>query len=138
MIINKVVGKMSAIQNPQHFTIERLILTWDELHKKVMRKTTDVGRDIGLQLDGGHLHPGDILFREGMHLIIVEVKEESVMVVPVGNMHEMGLAAHAVGNMHAPIQVLDDKIVTPYNSVLYEQLGKLGLNPYKEERAFAP
>lgn len=138
MIINKVAGKISNIKNLSDYTIERLVLTWDELHKKVMRKTTDVGRDIGIQLAGGHLHPGDILHQEAKHIIVVEVKEEAVMVADVHSIKEMGLAAHAVGNMHAPIQVLEDKVVTPYNSVLFEQLKKLQLNVYKEERAFVP
>lgn len=143
MIISKVIGKLTDLEHESHhskdaLTIERLILSWDELHKRILRKTTDVGRDIGLQLESGHLHPGDILFREGNHVIIVEVKEEAVLVIPVKNMREMGLAAHAIGNMHAPIQVNDDSVLTPYNPVLQEQLLKSGFSPFKEERPFSP
>lgn len=141
MIIHQTVGKLADLENQygqDALTIERLTLSWDELHKKILRKTTDVGRDVGIQMEKGHLHPGDILFREENHLIVVEVKEEAVLITPVGNMRQMGLAAHAIGNMHAPIQIQDNRVITPYNSVLQEQLVKLGLSPFKEERAFVP
>jgi len=60
------------------------------------------------------------------------------LVVPVRNIREMGLAAHAIGNMHAPIELKSDSVVTPYNPVLQEQLVKLGLQPVKEAGVFAP
>ncbi len=141
MIISKVAGKLADLEahcDLNALTIERVILSWDELHKRILRKTTDVGRDIGIQLESGHLHPGDILFQEGNHVIIVEVKEESVLITPVKSMREMGLAAHAIGNMHAPIQIHDDVVITPYNPVLQEQLRKIGLSPVKKDQAFAP
>ncbi|ODA39916.1 urease accessory protein UreE [Desulfosporosinus sp. BG] len=143
MIVTKVIGKLADLEQiyqceKEAFTIEQLHLSWDELQKRILRKTTDVGRDIGIQLESGHLHPGDILYREENHLIVVKVKEEAVLVVPVGNMREMGLAAHAIGNMHAPIELKSDFVITPYNQVLQEQLAKLGLYPVKEAGAFAP
>ncbi|WP_425058339.1 Urease accessory protein UreE [Sporomusa carbonis] len=141
MIISKVAGKLADLEarcDLSALTVERVILSWDELHKRILRKTTDVGRDIGIQLESGHLHPGDILLREGNHVIIVEVKEESVLITPVKSMREMGLAAHAIGNMHAPIQIHDDVVITPYNPVLQEQLRKMGLSPVKKDQAFAP
>lgn len=143
MIVTKVVGKLSELEHDhQHgkeaLTVEQVFLSWDELQKRILRKTTDVGRDIGIQLESGHLHPGDILFREDNHVIVVKVKEEAVLIVPVWNMKEMGLAAHAIGNMHAPIEIKVDSVITPYNPVLVEQLAKLGLSSVKEDRAFAP
>ncbi len=143
MIVTKVIGKLADLEQDHQrekeaFTIEQLFLSWDELQKRILRKTTDVGRDIGIQLENGHLHPGDILYREENHLIVVRVKEEAVLVVPVRNIREMGLAAHAIGNMHAPIELKSDSVITPYNQVLQEQLAKLGLYPVKEAGAFAP
>ncbi|MFZ3132326.1 MAG: urease accessory protein UreE [Desulfosporosinus sp.] len=143
MIVTKVIGKLADLEQDQlreleAFTIEQLFLSWDELQKRILRKTTDVGRDIGIQLESGHLHPGDILHREKNHIIVVRVKEESILCVPVRNMREMGLAAHAIGNMHAPIELKNDAVITPYNPILQEQLAKLGLHPVKEAGAFAP
>jgi len=138
MIVTKVIGKLSDLEREHNaLTIEKVFLAWDELQKRILRKTTDVGRDIGIQLEKGHLHPGDILYREGNHLIVTAVKEEAVLVVPVRSMREMGLAAHAISNMHATIEVKADTVVTPYNPVLQEQLYKLGLSPFKEDRAFS-
>ncbi|HVJ48930.1 urease accessory protein UreE [Desulfitobacterium sp.] len=143
MIINQVIGKLTELEHDHPhekgaLTVEQVFLSWDELQKRILRKTTDVGRDIGIQLESGHLHPGDILYREDNHVIVVSVKEEAVLIVPVKNMKEMGLAAHAIGNMHAPIEVKSDSLITPYNPVLVEQLSKMGLSPVKEDRAFAP
>jgi urease accessory protein len=142
MIVNEVIGKLADLAHDHHdkedYTIEYVFLSWDELQKRILRKTTDVGRDIGIQLEKGHLHPGDILCREGNHLIVVKVKDEAVLVVPVKDMREMGLAAHAIGNMHAPLEVKQDSLITPYNSVLREQLLKLGLSPVKEDWTFVP
>ncbi|WP_088228702.1 urease accessory protein UreE [Desulfosporosinus sp. FKB] len=143
MIVTKVVGKLRDLEEDQQpekeaLTVEQVFLSWDELQKRILRKISDVGRDIGIQLESGHLHSGDILHREDNHVIVVRVKEEAVLHVPVLNMKEMGLAAHAIGNMHAPIEVKSDALLTPYNSVLFEQLIKLGLSPVKENRVFAP
>ena len=143
MIVSKVIGKLADLEHDHQrgkeaLTIEQVFLSWDELQKRILRKTTDVGRDIGIQLESGHLHPGDILYREENHLIVVRVKEEAVLLTPVRNMREMGLAAHAIGNMHAPIELKSDSVITPYNQVLQEQLAKLGLYPVKEAGAFAP
>lgn len=143
MIITKVIGKLADLEQDHQrekeaFTIEQLFLSWDELQKRILRKTTDVGRDIGIQLESGQMHPGDILYRQENHLIVVRVKEEAVLIVPVRTIREMGLAAHAIGNMHAPIELKSDSVITPYNSVLQEQLAKLGLYPVKEARAFVP
>ncbi|QDR81732.1 urease accessory protein UreE [Sporomusa termitida] len=143
MIVHQVVGKLAELnldhqQGNADFTIERVLLSWDELPKRILRKTTDGGREIGIQLEHGHLHPGDILHREGQHIIIVAVKAEAVLVVSVDTMRNMGLAAHAIGNMHAPVEITADTIITPYNSVLAAQLQKLGLATQVENRPFAP
>lgn len=143
MIVTKVRGKLTDLEyellsGREDLSIEQVYLSWDELQKRILRKTTDAGRDIGIQLESGHLHPGDILYRGENHLIVVRVKEEAVLLVPVRDMREMGLAAHAIGNMHAPIELKSDCVITPYNSVLEEQLVKLGLSPVKEAGAFAP
>ncbi|HWQ41636.1 MAG TPA: urease accessory protein UreE [Desulfosporosinus sp.] len=143
MIVTKVIGKLSDLEQDhqsgkESLTIEQLFLAWDELQKRILRKTTDVGRDIGIQLESGHLHPGDILYREENHLIVVRVREEAILVVPVRNIREMGLAAHAIGNMHAPIELKSDAVITPYNPVLQEQLAKQGLHSVKKAGAFAP
>ena len=143
MIVTKVIGKLSDLElnqqgGKENSTIEQLFLAWDELHKRILRKTTDVGRDIGIQLESGHLHPGDILYRAENHLIVVRVKEEAILIVPVNDIREMGLAAHAIGNMHSPIELKSDSVITPYNPVLQEQLVKLGLHPVKKDGAFAP
>lgn len=142
MIIRQVVGHISDVKPDHHhahdLTVERLFLTWDELRKRILRKTTDAGRDVGIQLAKGHLHPGDILWQEGKHVIMVEVKEEAVLVVFVHTMREMGLAAHAAGNMHAPVEITTEAVVTPYNAVLERQLQNMGLMTHMENRPFAP
>lgn len=95
---------------------ERLKVSRTELGKKVLRRQTDRGTDIGLSLDPGViLRNGDVL-RDGESPIVVEQLPEKAIVVRLktsSNMETMVLLGHIIGNMHRPISIQRDEIVFP-------------------------
>jgi urease accessory protein len=89
---------------------ERLLVSRIEMEKLRLRRTTDVGTDVGLVLEpGSRLRHGDVL--GGEKFIVVEQLPEKVAAIRIrkDDPEEMiGLAAlvgHIIGNRHRPIAV---------------------------------
>lgn len=49
MIVNKIVGNIKNFPCASR-RVERLYLSWDELVKRIIRKTTDAGTEVALVL----------------------------------------------------------------------------------------
>ena len=88
-----------------------------EMQKSRLRRTTDRGTDVGLDLPAGTtLHDGDLVRGEGRTVIIRQMPETVGVISPAGGPvpAEMWmLAAHAIGNMHRPISISRDEIMFP-------------------------
>ncbi len=95
---------------------ERLRISRMELEKRILRRTTDRGTDVGLNLDSGvTLRHGDVL-RNGDKKIVIEQLPEKVISVRLKtkNMpYLMCLIGHIIGNRHRPISIQSDEILFP-------------------------
>jgi len=95
---------------------ERLKISRMELEKRILRRKTDRGTDIGLNLAPGvKLHHGDVI-KNGDAKIVVEQLPEKVITVKLKNKNMpdvMVLLGHIIGNRHRPISIQGDKISFP-------------------------
>ncbi|ABK77087.1 Urease accessory protein [Cenarchaeum symbiosum A] len=136
-------GRYAKAMDEAH---EVLRLSRQELEKRIIRRSTDGGTDVGISLAGGaRLRHGDVLHGDGP-VIIIEQKPEKVMVVTPGDT-DFGAAVllgHVIGNRHRPVSVKGGDVCFPIQAdseaeVFGRLLGGVGSIDVKiEERIFVP
>ena len=95
---------------------EKLKLSRIELEKRILRRKTDRGTDVGLKLDPGvRLRHGDIIKNGNMKIIIYQLSEKVISVrLKAKDMTDvMVLLGHIIGNRHRPISIRNEEIVFP-------------------------
>ena len=111
----------NEFQNIESGDFERLYISRIDLEKKILRRKTDQGTDIGLKLDiGVKLRHGDILIY-GETKIIVEQMPEKIVSIRLKNKHKTDvliLLGHIIGNRHRPISIQDDHVLFPIQTDL--------------------
>ncbi len=132
MLIEKIVGKINDIDVTDR-TVEYVDIEWFEAFKKVHRKTTETGRDIGIRLDDTvfktGLVTGDVLYMDDSIVVVVNTPPcESILVtVAADYLHQVAKVCYEIGNRHAPLFFGDEDntFVTPYNEPMLHILGQL-------------
>ncbi len=98
---------------------EKVRISRHELERGRIRKTTDLGTDIGLVLDS-RLYHGDVILSDKERFIVIEQLPEKVLSIKIKNLREdaSGLLTigHMVGNRHKPIAINDNIFSFPINS----------------------
>jgi len=87
--------------------IEILQLARTDLAKKRLRRRTDKGTDVAVDLERGTLQDGDIL-QDGKKSILVRQMPELVLGVRLAgdaSAESLILLGHIIGNMHRPISI---------------------------------
>ncbi len=117
--VNSPIGNIfhdKEFDNLKNENFERLKISRSELEKRILRRKTDRGPDIGLNLDPGvNLHEGDVI-KNGDTKIIVEQLPEKIITVRLKNKEMtdvMVLLGHIIGNRHRPISIQGDEISFP-------------------------
>ncbi len=96
--------------------LERLQLSRLELEKRILRRKTTRGTDVGLNLDQGvKLCHGDVIVDEDVKIIVEQLPEKviSVKLKTKNIIDVMVLLGHIIGNRHRPISIQDDEISFP-------------------------
>lgn len=136
MVITKVAGNIDDFDTSNK-EVDWLELEWEELNKRILRKTTEGGRDVAVSLEtSGTLRYGDVLFEDGDTLVAIRTKLEKVYVVKPKSMQEMGKAAFEIGNRHTPCIIEGDEILVRYDHTLDELLDDVGVAYEQAERRF--
>ncbi len=95
---------------------EKLKISRMELEKRILRRKTDRGTDVGLNLEPGiKLRHGDVI-KNGDTRIVVEQISEKIIIVKLKNKRMtdvMVLLGHIIGNRHRPIAIKNDEISFP-------------------------
>jgi urease accessory protein len=132
MILDKVLGNIEST-SLEGVHIEKIYLNNEEMLKRIIRVTSDHGKDYGISLsDGNKLKDGDILFNDGHNAVVVKFNSEDVLVIKPKDMNQMGKIAHEIGNKHLPAQFIDETMIIQYDSVVEETLKKQSLNYSRE------
>lgn len=127
---------------------EKLQISRIELEKRILRRKTDHGTDVGLRLDPGvKLHNGDVI-KNGDTIIVVEQLPEKVISVKLKTEHNievMVLLGHIIGNRHRPISIQKEEILFPIQAdsemEVFTKLFQNIINHVEmniEERIFSP
>ena len=94
--INLILGNIFKETSLESTNFEKLAISRIDLEKRILRKKTDLGTDIGINLDSGiKLQHGDIIGNNETKIIVEQIPEKVISVKLKEN--------------KVPVQWLDDK-----------------------------
>ncbi|KFD41018.1 hypothetical protein HY02_06895 [Peptococcaceae bacterium SCADC1_2_3] len=134
MIINQIIGNINDFPLSNRI-VEKIYLTWEEIEKRMIRKTTDQGTEVGLVLsEPGNLRNGDVVYADAKRVIIIEVKALDAIVIKPKSFSEVGRLCYVLGNRHLPIFIEDDEVIIPYDNITWIFLQQIGFKMERKER----
>lgn len=138
MLIETILGNIGDFSVGSR-EVDKVYVEWYELEKKLLRKTSEAGEEVGIRLtrqSDGHLHEGDVLFADGKKVMIVDILPCDLTVVPVHSMQEMGRLCFELGNRHLTLSIEENQVKVPFDAPTFAYLEKLGFAPRKEHTKF--
>jgi urease accessory protein len=118
--------------------IERLPVRWSEAPRSRLRRNTDAGTDVAIDVPREtYLAEGLVLADDGQRIVVVERLAEPALRITIDPdlsfadfVRHAALIAHAFGNQHAPLEVVDGEIrlpITTSERVACETVSRLDL-----------
>jgi urease accessory protein len=113
--INSILGNIFKETDLEKNNFEKLKISRIDLEKRILRKKTDLGTDIGINLDSGiKLQNGDIIGNDAVKIIVEQIPEKVISVTLKENNENIAiLLGHIIGNRHRPIAIKDKIILFP-------------------------
>ena len=108
MLCEQVLGKLHDFDTTGK-TIEYVDIEWHEAFKKIHKKTTDKGTEVGIRMDDSILARGlyqdDVIYADDEKLVVVNTPPCEVIRVSLTPGHEKMSAkvCYEIGNRHAPL-----------------------------------
>ena len=145
MICEKILGMLDELDVAGK-TVEYVEIEWHEAFKKIHKKTTDTGREVGIRIDDSvlteGLYDGKVIYMDDGLVIAVHTPPCEVIRVTVKPDHRFMAAkvCYEIGNRHAPLFYGEDEytFITPYNEPMLQMLSGLhGVEAEKEMRKLA-
>ena len=108
MLCEKVLGKLEEMDAAGR-RIEYVDIEWHEAFKKIHRKTSDQGTDVGIRMDDSvlsrGLFQGDVIYADEEVIVAVNTPPCEVIEISLTEGHEMMAAkvCYEIGNRHAPL-----------------------------------
>lgn len=142
MLCERILGTLKDNEF-QDKEIDYVGFQWYEAYKKIHKKVTRSGREVGIRLGNDILVRGlrqdDVLFADDQVVIAVEILPCSVLVVNIkpDHSHMLGKVCYEIGNRHGSLFWGDtyQQVVTPYNQPMQNLLSKLhGVSVQVEDR----
>jgi len=102
--VNAPIGNIfldEGFNDLKNGNFEKLKISRMELEKRILRRMTDCGTDVGLKLDPGvKLRNGDVFKNEDKRIVIEQIPEKviSVKLKATNNSEVMVLLGHIIGN----------------------------------------
>lgn len=132
MLCEKILGNMKDAEFAGK-TVDYVDIEWHEAFKRLHKKTTASGREIGIKLGDDvlthGLRTGDVLYASGDYVVAVRIPACDAIVIDIdkGHEHMAAKVCYEIGNRHAPLFSGDDTLqfITPYNGPMYKMLERL-------------
>lgn len=140
MLCEKILGRADQT-DLSGCQLDYVNIEWFEAFKKIHKKVTDKGEEVGIRLDdtvlSRGLYEGDILYLDKERALVVHTPKCMVIRVKVDENHPHMAAkvCYEIGNRHAPLFYGEEEntFITPYNEPMYLMLEKLhGVTATKE------
>ena len=141
MLVEKVIGNINDEQF-KNSNIDYVDIEWHEAFKKLHRKTSQSGIEVGIKLDNDiltrGLRQGDILAINEDNVIAVNIPKDKALVVKVDNTHLVPKVCYEIGNRHATLfeGSSHNEFITIYSEPMKEMLEKIGARVTVEEVQF--
>ena len=113
--INSILGNIFKDTNLEYASFEKLIISRIDLEKRILRKKTNLGTDVGINLNSStKLQHGDIIGNHETKIIVEQMPEKVISVKLKENDERIAiLLGHIIGNRHRPIAIKDKMILFP-------------------------
>lgn len=128
MITEKVYGNLRQAKICK--SVDYVLIDWFERDKKVLRKPTASGEEIGIRIESA-LNDGDIIYEDEDRIIAVEIMPCDLILIYIDSMLEMGRLCFELGNRHLALAISNDTVKCPFDQPTFEYLGKLGFKVTK-------
>ena len=141
MLVEKVIGNINDEQF-KNSNIDYVDIEWHEAFKKLHRKTSQSGIEVGIKLDNDiltrGLRKGDVLAINEDNFIAVNIPKDKALVVKVDDTHLVPKVCYEIGNRHATLfeGSSHNEFITIYSEPMKEMLEKIGANATVEEIQF--
>ena len=141
MLVEKVIGNINDEQF-KNSNIDYVDIEWHEAFKKLHRKTSQSGIEVGVKLDNDiltrGLRQGDVLAINEDNVIAVNIPKDKALVVKVDDTHLVPKVCYEIGNRHATLfeGSSHNEFITIYSDPMKEMLEKIGANVTVEEIQF--
>lgn len=136
MLIESPVGNLA--DEPSATAVDWIDLTWSECRQRAWRKESRGGMLVRALLRlGVNLRHGDVLHRGDM-TIAVNVMPTEVVIAQPKDSAILAAACYELGNLHVPVQLEGDLLITLADGPVEGALEQLGI-PYEVQiRRFEP
>lgn len=130
MLCEKILGKITD-EPFKSLAIDYVDIEWYEAFKKLHKKTTHSGEEIGIRLDNEvltkGLNEGDVLYADDKKAVVVNIPPCEVIVADVPDDSLIPKVCYEIGNRHATLFCGDNarQFITPYNQPMLEMLQKI-------------
>ena len=106
MLVEKVLGNVSDEQF-KNKNIDYVDIEWHEAFKKLHKKISQTGIEVGIKLDNDiltrGLRQGDILAIDNDNVIAVNIPKDKALVIKVDDDHLVPKVCYEIGNRHATL-----------------------------------
>ncbi|WP_026882585.1 urease accessory protein UreE [Clostridium akagii] len=131
MLIDKILGNIKDTNNATK-DIDEIFVDWFDVDKKILKKTSKNGKDIGIKLTKpSKLNDGDIIYSDSKEIVIITIPQCEAISIRPKTMEEMGKICYEIGNKHIPLFLNGDEIIVNYDEPLFKLLEKKGFKPNK-------
>ena len=132
--MEKIIGNWYENPSP-HVKIDKLLLEWHETTKRIIRKSSQNGRDVAIRRQNNQpLLDGDILYQTETEVLIIDILPCDVIRICPQNMSEMAILCYEIGNRHAPIFIENDVVMLPFDAPMFRLLTANGFRPERDFR----
>jgi urease accessory protein UreE len=114
-------------------------VTWHQTLRRTLRQRSRGGREVGILLPiGQRIAHHAILFEDEHVRVAVNVLPTEVFIARPGTIEAMGKLALELGNLHVPVQIAGDALITPADGPAEEVLDRLGISYVQKAERFEP
>lgn len=110
MIVKNILGNIKDYSLDGK-TVHKVNISADDRLKHIIRVESENGVEIGISLESGHLHNGDILAQDGTNLYVVDFLPQEVILIKCVDLMQMAFVAHSIGNRHTPAVFEDGMMI---------------------------